>query len=211
MSHSPWRGDLVVLVPDKNMESAVSALLDRRGSLRIPQLQYTIYIHMERDPGCLLRGHDFLRPFATDFAHALIVLDHEGSGRDHLPPNVLEDQITSRLSAAGWDNRAAAVVVKPELEIWVWSDSPHVARSLGWRSNTDNLRKWLEEEGYWRRGQAKPRRPKATMEHVLRTVRRPRSSAIYGELARRVGLNRCTDGSFQRLRGILQGWFSPDL
>jgi hypothetical protein len=44
-------------------------------------------------------------------------------------PSWMASDGTLRLLAlftSGWENRAAAVVLDPELEIWVWSDSPEV-------------------------------------------------------------------------------------
>lgn len=54
----------------------------------------------------------------------------------------------------------------------------------------------------------KPVRPKEAMEDALRSVRLPRSSALYRQLAQQVSLSRCTDESFLKLRKILQTWFS---
>jgi hypothetical protein len=46
------------------------------------------------------------------------------------------------------------------------------------------------------------------MEAALRHLRRPRSSSIYAQLAERVGLERCMDPAFIRLKEVLQSWFS---
>lgn len=49
--------------------------------------------------------------------------------------------------------------------------------------------------------------PKEALERVLRESRLPRSSAIYGRLARRVSLRRCEEESFQRFCERLRFWF----
>jgi len=203
-------GDLVVLVPDKNIEYAVRGLLERPESLGIRDIAFTVHIHVERDPGCLLRGHDFLAPFAQGFEHGLVLFDHEGCGRDDDPAEDLEAEIVSRLSAAGWNGRARAIVIDPELENWVWSDSPHVAECLGWHSDRGDLREWLAGQGLWTPDASKPERPKESMEHVLRTVRRPRSSSVYRSLAEQVSFARCTDSAFARLRAVLKEWFPAE-
>jgi hypothetical protein len=45
------------------------------------------------------------------------------------------------------------------------------------------------------------------VERALYEVRIPRSSKIYGKLASRVSVERCTDASFARFRDVLRRWF----
>ncbi|HEY2289968.1 MAG TPA: hypothetical protein VGM86_04625 [Thermoanaerobaculia bacterium] len=120
---------------------------------------------------------------------------------------MLESQLEERLAQSGWEDRAAAVVISPELENWVWSDSPHVERVLGWERGSAPLRGWLQEKGLLEAGVAKPARPKEAVELALWTVRKPRSSAIYFELAQNVSTDRCTDPAFLKLRRCLCEWF----
>lgn len=122
---------------------------------------------------------------------------------------VLEQEVERRLSSSGWEDRAAAVVIDPELEIWVWNDSPHVEAVLGWDTGTSSLRDWLRQKGWLAEGTSKPTQPKRAVEEALRISRKPRSSAIYQQLAQRVSIDRCVDPSFVRLRQILTRWFSP--
>ena len=166
-----------------------------------------VHVHPERDPGCLLRGHEFLSLFHKQFAHALILLDFEGCGQEKSTREALEDVIEKRLSQSGWGERAAAVVIDPELEMWVWSDSPQVDAVLGWQGRSPDLRSWLKDQDLLQEGQAKPERPKEAMELALRTVRKPRSSSLYAQLARQVSLERCVDPAFIKLKTTLQTWF----
>jgi hypothetical protein len=53
----------------------------------------------------------------------------------------------------------------------------------------------------------KPDRPKEAMEEALRRSRTPRSSSLYAELARKVGVQRCVDSAFQQFRDMLCRWF----
>jgi hypothetical protein len=53
----------------------------------------------------------------------------------------------------------------------------------------------------------KPFDPKLAVEQVLRQAGKPRSSAIYEQLARRVSLQRCTDPAFVKFTTVLQKWF----
>ena len=43
---------------------------------------------------------------------------------------------------------------------------------------------------------------------VLRELSLPMSASIYGQIAERISLARCSDSSFLRLRGTLARWFS---
>jgi hypothetical protein len=207
MSPDLPRKDLILLVADKNMEASLRGLLSRSQSLKCRSVTFDLYVHPERDPGCLLRGHDFLRPFASRYERALVLLDHEGCGRERMERLVLESELQARVGEAGWGDRAAAVVISPELENWVWSDSPHIGRALGWESSEIVLSDWLVQKGFLEAGAVKPLQPKEAVELVLRTARKPRSSSIYLELAKFVGTNRCTDPAFLKLRRCLREWF----
>jgi len=201
--------DLVVLVPDKSTEQVIKGLLQRHQALQIRPLTYDVFVHPRRDPGCLNGAPDFLRQFATSYEHALVVLDHEGCGRERDDPRTLADGLKSQLGSNGWAQRAQAVVVAPELEVWVWSRSPQVARCLGWGQDLAHLRRWLAAEGYWPRGNAKPPRPKEAMEAALRRVRKPLSSTVFYDLAISVSLTGHTEPAFVRLTSTLRGWFPP--
>jgi hypothetical protein len=199
--------DLVILVADGQMEFAVRGLLTRNEAIGFQKLSVDIHVHPNKDPGCLLRGHDFLRPFYRQYRHAIIMLDREGCGREGASRQELENELEKQLSTAGWDERAAAIVLDPELEVWVWSDSPEVDAVLGWACKTPRLAEWLKNEGYSTSGQTKPNRPKEAMERALRLARKGRSSAIFFELAQRVSVNRCIDPAFLKFKNTLREWF----
>jgi hypothetical protein len=203
------RQDLAVLVPDKDIEATLQALLKRPEALAIRAVSFRIYVNTDRDPGCLLRPQTILHAgLAKQFAHALVVFDHDGCGQEDKPREELEAQAVDILRAAGWEDRAEAVVIDPELENWVWSDSPHVATGLGWPDSLNALCAWLQEQGLWNPDYAKPADPKACVERVRRHVLKPRSSAMYGQLAASVSTSRCTDPAFAKLKRILHGWFT---
>lgn len=199
--------DLVVLVPDKNMKFALTALLSRPADLEIRSVTSDIYVHVERDPGCFLKCDSFLRSFIRSHMHALVVFDREGCGREHQSRQQLESQTEEKLSRSGWNDRNAAVVLDPELESWVWSKSPQVARILDWEGRDPGLHDWLAAKGYIVQNRIKPSRPKEALEGALRIVRKPRSSSIYFQLARDVQFQDCADPSFLKLRDILSKWF----
>lgn len=210
MNPEVYRRDLVVLTEGKDDQQALAGLLNRSPSLGIRAVEADFYVHPERGSGILCRAHEFLRPFSRSHAHALVMLDREGPAQGRYAPASrveLEQKIERDLAENGWDDRAAALVIDPELEIWVWSNSPHVEETLGWSGRTPGLRSWLQKEGFLKHGQTKPLRPKEAMESALWIVRRARSSDLYRRLAEKVSLERCTDPAFARLQAILKRWF----
>lgn len=208
MTGGQYSHDLVVLVADKNMEFAVKGILGRAPAMGIREPISVVHVHPEKDPGCLLRGHEFLSLFHNQYAHALILLDFEGCGEERSARETVETSIEKRLSQSGWGGRAAAIAIDPELEMWIWSDSPQVDAVLGWQGRSPDLRSWLKVKDFLQEGQSKPKRPKEAMELALRTVRKPRSSSLYSQLARQVSLERCVDPAFVKLKTTLQTWFS---
>jgi hypothetical protein len=208
MSNEPATRDLLVLVADRNMEMAVRGVLARRKSLGIRQVTVDVRRHPEHDCGCRQGGVEFLSVFIGQYQHALLVFDREGCGQDEDPAEQIESELQGALAGAGWGDRAAVIVPDPELEIWVWSESPHVETELGWSGQQPGLREWLCERGFLEVGQVKPARPKEALEAALRAVGKSRSSALFGALAERVSLKKCEDRAFVKLRATLGGWFS---
>lgn len=200
--------DLFVLVADKNMEGAFNGILSRHHSLGISPISYAVQTHSARDSGVRKTGAELLRTQIGLFRHALMVYDFEGAGREEIPAGQLEEEGDKRLRQSGWEDRARTLVIQPELDIWIWIDSPHVTMRLGWRKDYASLRQWLTTHGYKFNRKKKPVQPKEAMEAVLRMNRIPRSSALYKRIAQNAGFTKCTDRAFVKLREILNSWFS---
>lgn len=205
-----FQKDLIVLVADKNMKFALSGLLSRNQSLEIRSIEYDIYDHPQHDPGCYLKGIEFLTSFQRSYSHALLIFDYDGSGAENQSIQDIQSNLEQNLNETEWGNRANVVIIDPELENWVWSDSPVVDQELGWVGKSPSLRTWLEDKGFINTGQFKPQKPKEAMEKALRETRKPRSSAIYESIAKQVSFQRCTDSAFLRLKEILQRWFGTN-
>ena len=167
-------------------------------------------MHPRRDPGCFHEAGELLAGYTNHAEHALVVLDREWKGTPANTGSELERLLEDSLRLVGSADWARAVVIDPELEVWVFSDSPHVAAALGWPTSIVELRAALENEGLWDAGHSKPQDPKAAMDWALRRANRPRSSSTYRSLARSVSIRRCADRSFLRLRELLQGWLGED-
>jgi hypothetical protein len=203
-----YPSELVCLVADKDMEQTILGLLSRGPSLGIrSSLSYQIFIHPLRDPGCFNDGPRFLRQFVRQFQYALVLFDYEGSGQENISPDILETRCEQQLTSNGWEDRSRVILLKPELEAWVWSSSPNVDECLNWSQRNPDLRTWMRQQKLLGPDEIKPQRPKEALERALQEVRKPRSSAIYRQLASTVSLEGSPDPSFRRLKTTLQTWF----
>ncbi len=202
--------DLVVLAADKNTQFTLQGIFSRNQSLGIRDIAISsdIFVHPQRDPGCYNQSVNFLRSFTGVYNYGLVIFDREGSGQETKTREEIEAELEQQLSDSGWNDRIAVIVIEPELESWVWSDSPHVERVLGWDEQIISLKDWLVNQNFLEPNEIKPSRPKEAMDEAIRQVGKPHSSSIFLQLAEKVSLNRCQDNSFLKLKTILQLWFS---
>lgn len=203
--------DLIVLAADLDMEYALQGIFASHKKFGITnEFSYEIVRHRRRDNGCYNEGVDFLRNYQSDYNYALLIFDYDGCGAKETVTDV-GNKLSQQLITSGWrtrDNtpRAGVVVIHPELEVWVWSDSPHVATVLGWDNMTE-LKTWLFDHGWWSKEDPKPTAPKEAYEKAMRVVGTSRTAATFKKLAENVSFTRCTDPSFLRLKSYLQTWF----
>ena len=62
-------------------------------SLSIRQIAFDIFVHPQHDAACAARGVPFLSPLSQRYQHALLILDHEGSGRENISANDLQEAL----------------------------------------------------------------------------------------------------------------------
>ena len=210
MSQHPASGRLVALVADRDIEESLAKLFGRPERLGIRPFRFAITRHPDRDAGCRADAANFLRQFLRTCHHALVVFDRHGCGSTSSREDI-ESTVEWNLARNGWESRARAVVIDPELEEWVWSGSPVVSAALGWERRYDDLRSWLAQRGLWDDGLPKPNDPKAAMDHALkgasRATRRRRSARIFGEIAAATPFEGCEDPAFKKLTATLREWF----
>ncbi len=205
--------DMLFYVADKDMEETIKGLLH----VLFPEEKLsefcTILREREHDPGIYKNVGDFLRKFAKDYNHVMVFLDREGSGQDRKNSEEIEREIEKELIYNGWDeNQVKVIVFDPELEIWLWIDSPLIAQMLGW-DDFHKLKSRLIDEGLWEKGKTKPHRPKEGMELACKEKRIPRSSSILKKIAENIPLKvlyTCQDPSFRRFIGTLEKWFNKN-
>lgn len=192
--------DCLFLVADKNMEGMLKGFFSREGFYRAlgcgrfdfnPREDLKV-AHGQNDPGLYTKANELLQPYASSHRHAVVVVDAEWEGSPG--KEAISHRIAEHLANAGWsDDNGCAVVITPELENWVWQDSPHVCSALGSDKAFAALRAELQVKGFWPPNEMKPDRPKEAVEWVLRQSKKGRSSAIYQQLATWVTARGCTD------------------
>ncbi len=201
--------DLLLLVPDRNMEAVFRELLARNHSLGIRPIGFDVHVHPQRDPGCYNEGAEWLRAQQHAYEYLLVCLDFAWEGHAQGTAADLRASLRDRLERCGLGSRSDALVIVPELEQWLFVDSPHVANGLGYDSFRD-IRQCLQDAGLWPAAASKPEDPKRATEFLLQRKEIPRSSSIYRRIARKVSLTGCRDPAFDRLRQRLRGWFPPE-
>ena len=200
--------DLIVVVPDADMEFVVRSLLSRPADLGICPIAFDLWRHVQRDAGCRSDCHNLLRSGLNKYRYAMVLFDHEGSGRETTTREKLEGEVEKILRANGWQDRGAVIVIYPELEAWVWSDSLVVDEVLGWTGRTPPLRPWIKSATeFWHIGQAKPECPKEAFDAALRQVGKRHSPSVFEDLAAQINVEHCIDPAFGKFKSILQSWF----
>ena len=119
--------DLLLLVADKSMQFSLQGGLDRPQSLGIRPITFDFRQHPGRDGGARTSGARILALERQRFSHALLVLDQEGNGSSETP-EALEKRLDEEL-AATWGGNAKAIVIAPELDVWMWEATTCFPRS----------------------------------------------------------------------------------
>lgn len=208
--------DCFFLVADKNMEFVLRGLFGRAGLHRSIGCSTFVFdvtedclIAAYRDPDVQKKSADYTRTKQLTHKNLVVMLDSAWDGSPGA--EAIREQIANDLRRGGWpENRFAVIVIDPELEVWMWQESPHVHDALAFdpdRFGAPSLRGWLADRGLWFPHEKKPRDPKKAFTTVLAEASRPRSSTIYKKIASRVSLNECTDPAFNTLCDALRRWF----
>lgn len=209
--------DLFVAVADLDAENTIKTLLGERQAALGVKLQFNpdrppqgdLLRYSGRDSGCFKNAVNLLRAPQRTHRHAMLMFDHHGSGGEKQACDQIEADLEESLCANGWGvDKISVIVIEPELEAWVWSSSPQVARILGWPHT--QLHSFLKEAELWDDTASKPRDPKKAMELALKEKQKPRAAPIYAQLAAHVGVKQCHDRAFIKLKKTLKRWFPVD-
>ena len=191
------------------MDAAIDQLLtNRHPSLGIRPIEFTVARHFKRDAGCRVHAAERLDGHRHSYDYALVMFDREGCGAEDESRETIQTDVEQSLYNSGWAGRSKAIVIDPELEAWVWTDSPHTARVLGWKEEGySELQAWLHDRNLWPAGHLKPPDPKEAFRRALKAKGLQRSPKRFENLARVVGLTQCQDPAFAELVATLAGWF----
>lgn len=167
--------DLLVLVPDKNTEFAVAGAITRHAAFGIRPINCTIRVEPGRDGGVRVRGAQLLAVERNRFDCALMILDYEGSGTT-LSPLALESELDAAL-AQSWGPQGKAIVIEPEVDVWMWGAETHLQEVVGWTAELP-IRAWLESQGSDFMVNGKPQRPKEALQRLFEEAGLPRSALL---------------------------------
>jgi hypothetical protein len=200
--------DVIVVAADSYQEKVLEALLPRvPASSNTQAFTFDIVRNPRNDSGSYNDSHELLRPAIKLYRYAIVIFDYEGSGVEDVKSRIeVEKDVEALLNKNGWQGRNCVVVIKPELENWMWVDSPHVQDAIGWQE-LESLYIWARAKGRIAHGDHKPIRPKETLEEAMRVSKTPKSAAIYKKIASKVSYRRCEDPAFQKLINQLTVWF----
>ncbi|MDW8396882.1 MAG: hypothetical protein RMM31_11640 [Anaerolineae bacterium] len=168
-------------------------------------MSYEIVVASRHDPEVYKEAHELLRPYLNRAKCALVMLDYDGCGASVSCAQVEQD-IETNLQRNGWSaDCCAAVAIEPELEAWVWRDSVHIRRALGYGlEHSEKLTAILHRHGLQTNG--KVSRPKEALIEALKESpsKKPKSSNLFAAIAQKVSLQGCQDRAFNKLCQVLQ-------
>ncbi|MCS6973271.1 MAG: hypothetical protein N2044_05770 [Cyclobacteriaceae bacterium] len=201
--------DLIVAVADSYQEEVIKALLPRLSlTHNISTIDFDIIRNPGHDSGSYNNSHNLLRLFVNQYSFCMVILDYEGSGIESKKSREeAERDVEYKLTLNGWEDRCCCIVIEPELENWMWINSPHVEDAIGWDNQKKSLYNWAREKGFMPRNGSKPLRPKETLERALRSTRTAKSASIYKRIAQQASYKDCSDLAFLKLTRTLENWF----
>jgi len=205
--------DCFFIVADANMEYTLRGMLSRERfdlTLQCGLFAFDARLDLlvavgDNDPGLFQRIESYVRPVRASHSYLVVMIDAEWAGSPGAAQ--IRTHIVEGCVRSGWsENDVVAVVMDPELETWMWQDSPIVESVVG--HSGPSLRQHLAASGAWPLTSAKPLRPKETLEAELRRNRIPRIvGTLYRKVAERVSVKSCVDPAFAELQAALRRWF----
>lgn len=209
--------DCVFFVADKTMRETFLGFLGREdrgnqlgcGAFEFDPGEDLFFAAGQNDPGLWTRANELVRPFLTTHHKAVVALDCAWNGSPGQA--AILECISQQLQDSGWDtNRFVVIAINPELEEWIWQDSPILEKELR-HSGPASLRLSLAERGLWPANQSKPPSPKEVFLQIQEENRVKKSSAVFKRIAAAVPIAACTDPEFKRLIAQLQAWFPAEI
>ena len=157
-------------------------------------------------------GAELARMQKKEFRHALLTLDHHGSGREgrgRLPQDII-NEIQGKLNKFSWSDRSSVVIFVPELEQWLWHAENAMLAHFELTGN--QLNSWVDDRAK-KLGRSvddlKTNQPKELFEYVIRDrLRRTISPRDFEEIGTRAGVDGLMKSqSFAAIVNLLRCWF----
>jgi len=166
------------------------------------------------DPGLYQGAGANLRAHQSTHAHAIVMLDSQfpGSpGTDDTAAEAIRAKVLGGLQSVGWQRDAIEVIViRPMLEAWLWTDSPHVEGVFG-HNPPPSLRQRMRDAGLWPADAAKPTDLKTATATAARWGGKKSDAALFKNvLGSGRSLTGCIEPGFVLLRQTLKRWFPPE-
>ena len=205
--------DLLVILPGDNERAVFSEMLNRSEALGIRPIGFELRKHFHRDPGIRLEGAEFSRLFRATHRHVVLAFDYDGCGAEEQPPGEIVTAVQHRLDDVTWQSCSHVTLIVPELEIWLWQTPYHIDQVLELRADAreEMLFQWQRQNvPALSLDEAICQHPKEALQYLFRQAHKPRSSRLYGQMARRASLRAWRRvESFHHLTDALQRWFPP--
>ena len=189
-----------------------------------------IRVHPERDPGVWKDPQTILFAERHSYEKCLIILDEAWEGAPP-PERIVADVERLVVNEAKWDRgRFEVILIRPELEVWIWQRNPHVVEAFGYTGTDEQLWAFLEQQSLrldsdkrrhrflpanalaglppaWPRKDPKPENPKGLVEALSWQCQSGPASGVFNEIGSTISVRGCVDPAFRKLRRTLQEWF----
>jgi len=209
--------DCVFFVADKTMRETFLGFLSREdrdeqlgcGAFTFDPAEDLFFAAGQNDCGLNKRADALLSAFLHSHQKVVVALDCEWDGS---PGQVaIIQNISTQLLGSGWAaDDVIVIAIEPELEQWIWQDSPVLADELRMDA-PQGLKAALSARGLWPQDAAKPPSPKELFIQLRRENNVKLSSSVFKRIAANVPVAACQDSEFRRLVNQLQLWFPAEV
>jgi hypothetical protein len=189
-----------------------------------------ISVHPGHDPGVWSNPQAILLAQGKIYEKVMIVLDHAWDGAPE-PEQLIADIEHLVVNEAKLErHRFEVILIRPELEAWIWQRNPHVVDAFGFNGNENQLWTLFEHQSLhldkdrekhffvpvnalggqppaWPLADHKPENPKGLVEALSHHCQSGPPSEIFTEISSTISVKKCVDPAFHLLREKLREWF----
>jgi len=191
-----------------------------------------IRVHPAHDPGVWKDPQTILFAERHTYEKCLVILDEAWEGAP-APEKIVADIESLVVNEAKWErHRFKVILIRPELEAWIWQRNTHVVEAFGFTGTDAQLWTLLAQQSLtldpgkrkhrfapanalagfppaWPKKHSKPENPKGLVEALSRQCHSGPASGVFNEISSTISVKGCVDPAFKKLRSTLQDWFPP--